>query len=71
MLKEKKFVPKTKKKLIDQGLDKIDLIIDLQSKLRNTIILNRIPHDHFYSSTYGLSFVQKKQNIHRANILKI
>jgi len=55
---EKRFV--TKKKSIDQGLDKMDLIIDLQSKLRNTIILNKIPHDHFYSSTFGFKFCTKK-----------
>ncbi len=55
---KKRFV--TKKRSIDQELDKIDLIIDLQSKLRNTIILNKIPHDHFYSSTYGFKFCTKK-----------
>ena len=58
--RKEKFVPKTKKKSIDQKLDKIDLIIDLQSKLRNTIILNKIPHDHFYSPTYGFKFCTKK-----------
>ncbi|MBD1150249.1 glycosyltransferase family 9 protein [Pelagibacterales bacterium SAG-MED29] len=55
---KKKFVPK--KKSIDQELDKIDLIIDLQSKLRNTMILNKIPHDHFYSSTFSFKFCTKK-----------
>ena len=50
----------TKKRFIDQELDKMDLIVDLQSKLRNTIILNKIPHDHFYSSTYGFKFCTKK-----------
>jgi len=49
-----------KKRFIDQNLDKMDLIVDLQSKLRNTIILNKIPHDHFYSSTYGFKFCTKK-----------
>jgi len=49
-----------KKRFIDQDLDKMDLIIDLQSKLRNTIILNKIPHDHFYSSTYGFKFCTRK-----------
>ncbi len=42
------------------NLKKIDLIIDLQSKLRNTLILKRIPHDHFYSSTYNYKFCTKK-----------
>ena len=49
-----------KKRFNDQNLEKMDLIIDLQSKLRNTIILNKIPHDHFYSSTYGFKFCTKK-----------
>ena len=55
---KKRFV--TRKRSIDQELNKMDLIIDLQSKLRNTIILNKIPHDHFYSSTYGFKFCTKK-----------
>ena len=49
-----------KRKFINQNLDKIHLIIDLQSKLRNTIILKKIPHEHFYSSTYGFKFCTKK-----------
>ncbi len=50
----------TKKRFIDQNLDKMDLIIDLQSKLRNTMILKRIPHNHFYSSTLNFRFCTKK-----------
>ena len=49
-----------KKKFVNLNLEKIDLIIDLQSKLRNTIILNKLPHEHFYSSTYGFKFCTKK-----------
>ncbi len=49
-----------KRKFNKQNIKKIDLIIDLQSKLRNTIILKKIPHDHFYSSTYGFKFCTKK-----------
>jgi len=49
-----------KKKFIDKNLEKIDFIIDLQSKLRNTIILNKIPHQHFYSSTYNFKFCTRK-----------
>ena len=37
-----------------------DLIIDLQSKFRNSLILKRIPHNHFYSMTYGNLFSTKK-----------
>ena len=66
--REKKFV--TKKKSIDQELDKIDLIIDLQSKLRNTIILNKIPHDHFYSPTYNFKFCTKKTEYSSDNHLE-
>ena len=55
---EKRFV--ARKKSINQELDKIDLIIDLQSKIRNTMILNKIPHDHFYSSTFNFKFCTKK-----------
>jgi len=37
------------KKLFNQkSIDKFDLIIDLQSKIRNTLILNRIPSKYFY-----------------------
>ena len=42
-----------KKRFLEKKLDKIDLIIDLQSKLRNSLILKRIPHTHFYSTTYN------------------
>ena len=49
-----------KRKFINQNLEKIHLIIDLQSKLRNTIILKKIPHEHFYSSTHGFKFCTKK-----------
>ena len=41
-------------------LGKFDLIIDLQSKLRNTLILKRIPHNIFYSSTFNFRFCTKK-----------
>ena len=41
-----------------------DLIIDLQSKLRNTLILKKIPHKLFYSSTYNYAFssINKKSS---------
>ena len=40
--------------------DKFDLIIDLQTKFRNSLILKKIPHTHFYSTTYGSLFSSKK-----------
>ena len=38
-----------------------DLIIDLQSKLRNTIILRRLNYKLFYSSTLNYFFCNKKK----------
>ena len=35
---------------------KFDLIIDLQSKFRNTLILKKIPHTHFFSTTFNNFF---------------
>ena len=43
-----------------KNYDKFDLIIDLQSKFRNSLVLKRIPHDHFYSTTFGCLFSSKK-----------
>ena len=37
-----------------------DLIIDLQSKFRNSLILKRIPHKNFYSTTFNNFFSTKK-----------
>ena len=39
-----------------------DIIIDLQSKLRNTLILKTIPHSQFYSSTFKFLFSTTKNN---------
>ncbi len=51
------------KKLFNKNsIDKFDLIIDLQSKLRNTLILNRIPSKYFYSSTLNYFFSTNKKN---------
>ncbi len=51
------------KKLFNKNsIDKFDLIIDLQSKIRNTLILNRIPSKYFYSSTLNYFFSTNKNN---------
>ena len=50
----------TRKKFIEKKLNQIDLIIDLQSKFRNTIILKRIPNINFYSTTFNSFFDTKK-----------
>ena len=49
---------------------KFDLIIDLQSKLRNTLILKRIPHNHFYSTTLRNLFSTKKMQFNSKNHLE-
>ena len=41
---------------------KFDLIIDLQTKFRNSLILKRIPHYNFYSTTFNNLFSSKKVN---------
>ena len=45
-----------KKKYLQLNIDKFDLIIDLQTKLRNTLILKKIPSKNFYSSTFNFAF---------------
>ena len=46
----------TKKNFLELKLDEFDLIVDCQSKFRNTIILKRIPSKAFYSSTFNNMF---------------
>ena len=53
------------------NLDKFDLIIDLQSKIRNTLILKKIPTNNFYSATFNYNFCTIKKNYSsNANISK-
>ncbi len=49
-----------KKNFNKKNDSKFDLIIDLQSKFRNSLILKRIPHNHFYSTTFNNFFSTKK-----------
>ena len=49
-----------KKRVYKKGIKKFDLIIDLQSKFRNSLILKRISHEHFYSTTFKNIFCSKK-----------
>ena len=54
------------------SIDKFDLIIDLQSKIRNTLILKRIPSNYFYSSTLNYFFSShKKKYLNTKNNLNI
>ena len=48
---------------------KFDLIIDLQSKFRNSLILKQIPHVHFYSTTFKNFFSTKKIKFQSKNHL--
>ena len=58
-----------KSKFLEHNIDKFDLIIDLQSKLRNTLILKRIPGVNFYSSTFNYNFCSiKKSYLSSGNI---
>ncbi len=49
-----------KKNTLKKSYGKFDLIIDLQSKLRNTLILKKIPHEKFYSRTMNGFFSSTK-----------
>tara|TARA_B100001057_G_scaffold469332_1_gene529526 strand:+ start:1724 stop:2677 length:954 start_codon:yes stop_codon:yes gene_type:complete len=49
---------------------KFDLIIDLQSKFRNTLILKRIPHEKFYSTTFNSLFSTNKIKFQTKNHLE-
>ena len=55
------------KKVSEKNIGKFDLIIDLQTKLRNTLILKKIPHTLFYSRTFNGRFSTKKINSKSAN----
>ena len=50
----------TRKNFIKKNETKFDLIIDLQSKFRNSLILKRVPHLDFYSTTFNNLFATKK-----------
>ena len=54
------FLAKKKYNQVTHG--KFDLIIDLQSKFRNTLILKKIPAKFFYSPTMSFAFCTKKLN---------
>ena len=54
-----------KKRVIEKGFSKFDLIIDLQTKFRNSLILKKIPHNSFLFKDFKWYFFQKKKlNIH-------
>ncbi len=49
-----------KKRAFINSQKKFDLIIDLQTKFRNSLILKQIPHELFYSRTFNGFFSTKK-----------
>ncbi|WP_440692937.1 glycosyltransferase family 9 protein [Candidatus Pelagibacter sp. HIMB1695] len=53
----------SKKKILkENSLQKFDIIIDIQSKLRNTVILKQFPSNKFYSSTFNFKFCSEKKD---------
>ena len=48
------------KRASSKSLGKFDIIIDLQTKFRNSLILKKIPHTHFFSKTLNGLFSSKK-----------
>ena len=59
-----------KKNFYTKSATKFDLIIDLQTKFRNSLILKRIPHNNFYSTTFNNLFSSKKVNYKSKNIIE-
>ena len=57
----------TKKRIKKYNIKKFDLIIDLQSKFRNTLILKMIPHKYFISSCFKFKFSKPILNIEKSN----
>ncbi len=59
-----------KNRIFKKNLGKFDLIIDLQTKLRNSLILKKIPHVLFYSRTLNGFFNSKKIKLNSSNHLE-
>ena len=60
----------TNNKLSKYKIGKFDLIIDLQTKFRNSLLLKNIPHTHFYSKTLNGLFSSKKVKYTSSDHLK-
>lgn len=56
-----------KKKIIKLDVKSFDLIIDLQSKIRNSLILKLIPHKQFISSCFNFKLSKPYLNIEKEN----
>ena len=46
-----------------KSIEKFDLIIDLQSKIRNSLILKMIPHKIFISTSFNFFLSKPKVNV--------
>ena len=56
-----------KSRIKKYNIKKFDLIIDLQSKFRNSLILKMIPHEFFISSCLNFKFSTPSLNIKKKN----
>ena len=52
-----------KKRIKKYNIEKFDLIVDLQSKIRNSLILKMIPHNFFISPCYNFKLSKPSLNI--------
>ena len=55
------------RKIKERNIEKFDLIMDLQSKIRNSLILKMIPHKFFVSSCFNFKFSKPSLNIKKMN----
>ena len=56
-----------KERIKKYKINKFDLIIDLQSKIRNSLILKMIPHKYFISPCFNFKFSKPALNIKKMN----
>jgi len=56
-----------KKKFKRQNIESFDLILDLQSKIRNSLILKMIPHKYFISTCFNFKLSTPNLNIKKEN----
>ena len=54
-----------RKRIKSNNIKKFDLILDLQSKIRNSLILKIIPHENFISPTFNFKFSKPKLNFEK------
>ena len=59
----------TNMKIKRKEIKKFDLIIDLQSKIRNTLILKRIPHKYFISPCFNFKLSKPNLNIKKSQVI--